>query len=48
MVGEAGEADVADLDEVAGGDEDVCGFEVTVDDMRVVEVEEAVEELAGE
>lgn len=39
------EAEVADLDLARGGNEDVGGFEITVDDPVVVEVGDAVDEL---
>jgi len=42
---EAGETEVADADVASGGDHDVSGFEVTVNDPVLVEVEETVEKL---
>ena len=48
LVGEPGEPEVPDFDDAGGGDEDVGGLEVAVDDVRVVEVEQAVEELVAE
>ena len=35
LVGETGEAQVADFDDAVGGDEDVGGFEVAVDDVAM-------------
>lgn len=43
-----GEAEIADLDDAAGRDEDVGGLEVPVEDVVGVEVEDAVEELVEE
>lgn len=48
LMGETREAEVTDLDDPGGGDENVGGLEVAVDDMRLVEVQEPVDELVGE
>lgn len=48
LVGQTGETEVSDFDDSAGGYEDVCGFEVAVDDVGVVKVQKAVEELEGQ
>ena len=48
LVREPGEPEVPDFDDAGGGDEDVGGLEVAVDDVRVVQVEQAVEELVAE
>ena len=45
LVRQAREPEVADFDDARGGDEDVRRFEVAVEDVGLVEVEEAVEEL---
>lgn len=44
----AGEAEVADLEVAVGGDEEVLGFEVAVEDSVGVAVADAGEELMGE
>ena len=36
---------ITNLDDSRGGDEDVCGFQVAVEDVVGVEVEDAVDEL---
>ena len=46
LLGEFGaEAEVGDLDGAAGGEEDVVGFDVAVDDVLAVEVDEALARL---
>jgi len=42
------EAEIGDLDGAAGGEEDVVGFDVAVDNVLVVEVDEAFAGLRGE
>ena len=42
---EAGEAEIADADRARGGEHDVGGFEIAVEDPVAVEVVQAVEEL---
>ena len=42
---EAGQAEIADGEEAAGGEHDVGGFEVAVEDVGSVEVVGAEEEL---
>ena len=46
-MGESSKTQVPDLDYTGGGDEDIGGFEVTVNDVCLMEVEETVEELIG-
>ena len=48
LVRQASETQVSDLDDAARGDENVGRFEIAVDDVGIVEVEKAVEELVGQ
>ena len=48
MVRKTGESQVADFDDAGGGYENVRWFEVTMEDMGIVEIEETVQELIGE
>lgn len=45
---ETRETKIADLDDSSGRYEDVGGLEVAMDDVRLVEVQEPVDELVGE
>lgn len=44
---ESRETEVADFNDALVSDEDIGGFEVTVNDVCLMEVEETVEELIG-
>lgn len=48
LVNEASEPQVADLDDARGGDEDVRGFQVAMEDVARVQVHESIQELIGE
>jgi len=48
LIDETSQTEIANLDDARGGDKDVRGFEVAVEDMGGMEVEEAVEKLVSE
>lgn len=45
IVAQTRKTEVTDLDDTRGCDENVRGFQITVHDMRVVEIHDAIEEL---
>lgn len=45
---ETSEAQITNLDNPVGGDENIGGLQVTVDDMRIVEIQYAVQKLEKE
>lgn len=47
FMSESRETEVADFNDTLVSDEDIGGFEVTVNDVCLMEVEETVEELIG-
>ena len=45
LIRDPGEAKVSNLNSARGVDEDVCGFQIAMDDVSLVQVQETVEQL---